>query len=85
MTKSEKQNEIQGRNKSPLYLELTKLGAASKLFIHNVKNVESFSEEYILLKLAKGALKISGAKLILSIYENASIEIDGEIVKVEFI
>ncbi len=85
MTKLEKQNEIQGRNKSSLYLELSRIGSLSKLFIHNIKSVEQFTNTDVILKLNKGAIRISGKELLLSVYENASVEVDGVITAVVFI
>ena len=85
MTKSKKQEEKQGRNISPFYLELTKIGAKSRAFISSVRSVEEFSSEQIVLKLYKGALKISGTGLLLSVYENRSVEICGEIFSLEIL
>ena len=85
MTKSKNNDQKQGRNMSPLYLELTKLGKNSRLFINSVRSVEEFSTSLIILKLYRGALKILGSDLLLSIYENKSLEINGEISGLEIL
>ena len=85
MTKSKSDEQKQGRNISPLYLELTKLGKNSRIFINSVSSVEEFSKSVVILKLYRGALKISGDCLLLSIYENKSVEINGEISRLEIL
>ena len=85
MTKTKIQDENQGRNNPSFYMELTKNALFSNAFINNIRSVEHFTSELILLKLAKGALRISGKNLELSIYENSSVEINGNIICAEFI
>lgn len=85
MTKGEIQNLPAGKKSSSMYMELTKTLNKSKMFIHNIRAVEEFSDKCVLLKLPKGFIKISGEALCLSIYENTSVEIKGTVFMVEFV
>jgi hypothetical protein len=85
MTKKQNSDENSGRNKSSLYLEMNKTGSFSRFFINRITRVEGLTDESVLLKLNRGAVKISGRTLNLTIYENGSVEICGDIRKVEFL
>ena len=85
MTKTQKTQEKQGRNIKPLYIEMTKNALSTKVFISSVDKIETLTLENILLKISRGAIKIRGENLNLSILENKSVEITGNVLAVEFI
>ena len=79
------EKRINGAQTSAFHIEADKIGRKISVSIGGVRAVCEFSEEYILLKLSRGKIKISGTGLSISVYENNIVEVLGGVRGIELL
>ena len=70
---------------SPFHIAVDRAAEGFLLSVCGVGGVSEFSDECVLLELSFSRLKINGAGLDLTVYEQSTVEITGKITSVEFL
>lgn len=81
VAEAEKRKRVQ----SNFHMEAVRSFNGISISIYGVYSVLDFNEENVLIKLRKGKIKITGKGLKMSVYENSTIEIAGQISEVAFL
>ena len=80
-----KQNGNASPHGSPLVIEIKKSSSGAVLSAVGVVSVTELSRESVSLASHSGRLSIKGAELVLSVFENKTVEVSGRIEGVEML
>ena len=78
-------NKIANSVAPRFHIEIDKIANGLSVCVNGVSSVVDFCEEYAVLKLGKGKVRVCGAGLSITLYENKIAEITGKVGAIEFI
>ena len=90
MTQTEEKNiknEKKNSKKSLPSFDLTAAsgGGTAEVRVSRVKGIEEYSTECILLKMQKGAVRVKGLSLELTVFEDKNVLVKGRVLCIEFV
>lgn len=73
------------KNIGAFHIEADRIREGISVSVCGVYSVLEFTEEFCVLKIRQGRIKIAGKKLSIAVYENKTVEIFGKVGAIEFI